>query len=94
MFGTDKKLSVIDSVTIKSDAEDIVLKSTKKLIGAIYTLKIDSKPNTILLAIDNNTKFNLELDNNDISKIICSNSELNKNDRFYRFTYILKAFYL
>ena len=79
LFGTDKKLAVIDSVTVKSDVEEVVLKSPKKLIGAVYTLKIDSKPNTILLAIDNNTKFNLELDNNDISKIICSNSELNKN---------------
>jgi hypothetical protein len=55
LYGTAKKQIVNDSITIKSNDQIVNFKFDKKIIGAIYFLKIESQPKTIELAIDNNT---------------------------------------
>jgi len=84
VYGTAKKNVIIDSLTIKSDNQKVVFKSEKKIIDAIYFLQIASNPNTVELAINNNSRINLELDNKNIETIKCTLSNENKDFLAYQ----------
>ncbi len=79
VYGTTKQNVIVDSLTIKSDSQKVTFKMDKKIIGGIYFLQIASNPKTVELAIDNNTKINLELGNKNIETIKCTLSSENKD---------------
>lgn len=89
IYGTGKKQIVTDSITIKSNAEKVLFKFDKKIIGAIYFLKIESQPKTIELAIDNYTTATFTLENNNIETIICTKDQ--KNIDFINYQKIEKS---
>ena len=78
-YGTAKKQIVSDSITIKSNEEKVVFKFDKKIIGAIYFIKIESQPKTIELAIDNNTTATFSLENNNVETLICTKDQKNSD---------------
>ncbi len=78
VYGPMKKKMIIDSLTLKSNNQKVVFKSDKKIIGAIYYLQIAKDDKAIGLAIDNNSKINLELDTKNIEFIKCTLSEENQ----------------
>ncbi len=77
IYGTAKKQIVSDSITIKSNEEKVSFKFDKKIISAIYFLKIESQPKTIEIAIDNNTNASFTLENNNIETLICTKDQKN-----------------
>lgn len=78
LYGSNKQQAISDSITIKSNEQKVEFKNEKKVVGAIYYLKIASKTEEIKLAIDNNSKIDLTLESNLIETISCSNNLLNK----------------
>lgn len=79
LYGTAKKQIVNDSITIKSNDQIVNFKFDKKIIGAIYFLKIESQPKTIELAIDNNTTATFSLENNNVETLICTKDQKNSD---------------
>jgi thiol-disulfide isomerase/thioredoxin len=78
IYGPMKQKMIIDSLTLKSNNQKVVIQSDKKIIGAIYYLQIAKDDRAIGLAITNNSKINLELDNKNIESIKCTLSEENQ----------------
>ena len=79
VYGPSKQNIIIDSLTLKSNDQKVVFKSDKKIIGAIYYLQIVNNDKTMGLAINNNSKINLELDNKNIETIKCTLSNENQD---------------
>lgn len=76
-YGTAKENYIVDSLTIKSNSQKVTFKTEKKIIGAIYYLKLASNPKKIGLVVDNNSKIDLELDHKDIETTKCTFSHEN-----------------
>jgi thiol-disulfide isomerase/thioredoxin len=83
-YGPQQQQVIVDTLTIKSNSQKVTFKMEKKAIGTIYKLKLASDSKLIELAIDNNTRLNLELDNRNIETIKCTSSNENKDFLSYQ----------
>jgi thiol-disulfide isomerase/thioredoxin len=85
-YGTNNQMIISDSLTIKSNIENVVFKKPKKLIGVIYFLKLESQKEELMLAIDNNSTINLSLESKAIKSIICTKNNINIDFINYQLT--------
>jgi hypothetical protein len=78
-YGTEKREAVVDSATIKSNGQQVILKNDKKVIGGIYQLKFANVKEPIFLALDNGENVELSIQSTDLGQINCLKSEINKD---------------
>lgn len=77
--GVTKKQFVTDSLTITDNNQIVVFKQPKKIIDAIYYLKLNSQKNGVGLALDNGARMDLNLQGENMDQITCSNNAVNKD---------------
>jgi len=77
--GVTKKQFVTDSLTITDNNQIVVFKQPKKIIDAIYYLKLNSQKNGVGLALDNGASMDLNVQSENMDQITCSNNAVNKD---------------
>lgn len=77
-YGTAKKKLVTDSIVVKNVRQKVVIKQTKKIVGAIYRLGFKSNPNSFIeLALDNGSIVNITLASTNAQTWVITKNQLN-----------------
>lgn len=78
LYDITKKKVIADSISISENEQRVVFKVTKKIIGAIYFIKLKSQNDAIQIALNNGSKIELSIDTR-ITNISCLSKNINKD---------------
>jgi thiol-disulfide isomerase/thioredoxin len=78
LYDITKKKVIADSISISENEQRVIFKVTKKIIGAIYFIKLKSQNDAIQIALDNGSKIELSIDTK-ITNISCLSKNINKD---------------